>query len=52
MDALDVNEVEVFVLLKGCRELLRLGGYKAILKGDFFQLVIGAQGSLLILGGL
>lgn len=32
----DVNEAEVFALLIGYWELLRLDGYKAIIAGDSF----------------
>ena len=33
-DSLNANEVEVFALLIGCLELLRLDDYNAILQGD------------------
>ena len=39
MDSLNANEAEVFALLIGYRELLRFGGYNAILEGDSFSAI-------------
>lgn len=36
VDSLDVNEVEVFALLIGCCELVRIGLSRPIIEGDFF----------------
>ena len=45
MDCLDANEVQVFALLIGCRQLLQLGVCNPILEGDFFfQLFSGVLG--------
>lgn len=44
MVASDANEVEVFAILVGCRELHNLGGQLAIIEGDSFQLFNGGSG--------
>ncbi|XXG62250.1 hypothetical protein AAC387_Pa05g0650 [Persea americana] len=36
IDSLDANETELFAILIGCREFLRMGGYSATLEGDSF----------------
>lgn len=50
MDSLDANGAEVFALLVGCRELLKLGGYNLFSKGILSRLFNGVRGSLLFLG--
>ena len=39
MDASDANEAEMYALLIGCRELLKLGGLAAIIEGDSFSVI-------------
>ena len=39
MDTSDANEVEMYALLIGCRELLKLGGLAAIVDGDSFSAI-------------
>ena len=40
----DSNGAEVSALLFGCRELCKLGGYKAIIEGDSFSAIQWASG--------
>ena len=50
MEASDATEAEMYALLVGCRELLKLGGLLAIIEGDSFSRSIGAQETLHIFG--
>ena len=43
-DASDVNEAELVALLICCRELLKLGGFNAIIEGDSFLAIQWGSG--------
>ena len=45
IDSLDANETELFAILVGCRELLQMAGYGAILEGDSFSVIKWCSGS-------
>ena len=44
VDSSNVNEAEVFALLIGCHELLKLNGYSAIIEGDSFSAILWGFG--------
>ena len=45
IDSSDANETELFAILIGCRELLQMVGYGAILEGDSFSAIQWCSGS-------
>ena len=44
VDCSDANKAELFALLIGCRELLRIGGLNPILEGDSFSSIQWGSG--------
>lgn len=45
IDSSDADETKLFAILIGCRELLQMGGYSAILEGDSFSIIQWCSGS-------
>lgn len=44
MDSLNANEAEVFALSIGCRKLLKLNAYSAIIEGNSFSAIQWGSG--------
>eukprot|EP00268_Persea_americana_P010674 TRINITY_DN14354_c2_g1_i4.p1 TRINITY_DN14354_c2_g1~~TRINITY_DN14354_c2_g1_i4.p1 ORF type:complete len:114 (-),score=18.31 TRINITY_DN14354_c2_g1_i4:700-1041(-) len=45
IDSLDASETKLFAILIGCRELLQMARYGAILEGDSFSVIQWCSGS-------